>query len=155
QPSDRARRCRSSGSRVRELLVSEGVRRMAAPRAGVRRRQALHRRVSGQSRPCMAKAQSQRIESICCGRGGDPNGGPMTAGRFELYCAIEVEDVPDVRRLVEKVHRRIVTDHDDIARVSMTIHELFENAVKFSVDGNAWLTVALDHQRVQITTRNV
>ena len=80
----------------------------------------------------------------------------MTAACFELSCAITVEDVPDVRRFVEKLHRRLVASPDDVARVAMTTHELLENAVKFSVDGNATLKVeVVDGRNVHITTRNV
>lgn len=80
----------------------------------------------------------------------------MNAGSFELTCAITVEDVPDVRRFVEKLHRRLVHNVDDVARVAMATHELFENAVKFAVDGTATLKVELlDGHNVHIMTRNV
>ena len=73
---------------------------------------------------------------------------------FELAGAIKLDDVPDVRRFVEKVHKRLVHDRDDVSRVTMAAHELLENAVKFSADGSASLHIAIDNNKVSITTRN-
>lgn len=79
----------------------------------------------------------------------------MTPTKFELVGAIELDDVPDVRRFVEKVHRRIVHDRDDVSRVIMAAHELLENAVKFSSDGSATLHIEITAgSQVCITTRN-
>ena len=79
----------------------------------------------------------------------------MNAGCFEISCAITIEDVPDVRRFVEKLHRRLMRN-DDVARVAMATHEMLENAVKFSVDGMATLKVELLRgPKVHIMTRNV
>jgi hypothetical protein len=72
---------------------------------------------------------------------------------FELNGNLTVEDVPDVRRFVERLHRRISSD-DDVGRVAMATHELLENAVKFSADGETSLRVELDPSQVAITTRN-
>ena len=74
---------------------------------------------------------------------------------FELAGSIGLEDVPDVRKFVEKVHKRIVHDRDDVARMIMAAHELLENAVKFSVDGSASLHIDITpNSEVSITTRN-
>jgi hypothetical protein len=80
----------------------------------------------------------------------------MTARTFELAGSIELQDVPDVRRFVEKLHRRIVHDGDDVSRVIMAAHELLENAVKFSADGSATLHIEVTPgaHEVCITTRN-
>lgn len=64
------------------------------------------------------------------------------------------DDVADVRRFVEKVHQRHVQSIDDVSRVSMTAHELLDNAIKFSVDGSATLNIAIESNNVHITTRN-
>lgn len=79
----------------------------------------------------------------------------MLANRFELDGEFTIEQVPDVRLFVERLHGTI-PDLDVVARVSMAAHELFENAVKFTSDGMASLKVevARDPQRVVITTRN-
>jgi len=79
----------------------------------------------------------------------------MTDSKFELKGSIELDDVPDVRKFVEKVHKRIVTDMDDVSRVIMAAHELLENAVKFSADGSASLHIEITaNNQVCITTRN-
>jgi anti-sigma regulatory factor (Ser/Thr protein kinase) len=76
--------------------------------------------------------------------------------RFELDGAFSVEQVPDVRRFIERVHRN-TWDGDLSARVAMASHELFENAVKFSADGNACLRIEHEdgpRRKIKITTRN-
>ena len=78
----------------------------------------------------------------------------MKSNEFQLGGAIAVDDVPDVRRIVEKVQRRVVRNDDDRSRVVMTAHELLENAVKFSVDGAASLHIVTTGSEVSITTRN-
>ena len=75
--------------------------------------------------------------------------------RFELAGSIAIDDVPDVRKFVERVHRRVVPDGDDISRIIMAAHELLENAVKFSADGSATLHIEITNRtQVAITTRN-
>jgi anti-sigma regulatory factor (Ser/Thr protein kinase) len=76
-----------------------------------------------------------------------------TKERFEISGAIAVDDVPDVRRFVEKLHRR-VSNPEDVSRVAMATHELLENAVKFSTDGSTSLQVEVGGSQVTITTRN-
>jgi hypothetical protein len=75
--------------------------------------------------------------------------------RLELAGAFTVDQVPEVRRFVERLHAH----HENpelIARVSVATHELFENAVKFSCDGTCAIRIGIDHDagHVQITTRN-
>lgn len=79
----------------------------------------------------------------------------MSEHDFSVQGALTVADVPDVRRFVESVHKRRMTGHDDIARVSMVAHELLDNAIKFSADGAAMLDIKIvDGTQVHITTRN-
>jgi anti-sigma regulatory factor (Ser/Thr protein kinase) len=74
--------------------------------------------------------------------------------RFEITNGkLTVEDVPDVRRFIEKLHRT-ASNPDDIERVAMATHELLENAVKFSTDGSASLCVEVGGSQVTIVTRN-
>lgn len=73
--------------------------------------------------------------------------------RFEINGSLSVDDVPDVRKFVERLHRR-VSSPDDISRVALATHELLENAVKFSSDGSASLKVEVGGSTVTITTRN-
>ena len=68
---------------------------------------------------------------------------------------IGIDDVRDVRKLVETLHHRFVHNLDDVSRVAMATHELLENAVKFSVDGKTKLRIELvSSGRIRITTRN-
>jgi hypothetical protein len=76
-----------------------------------------------------------------------------TNEHFELSGSIGVDDVPEVRRFVEKLHRR-VSNPDDVSRVAMATHELLENAVKFAVDNSTSLRVDVGGSMVTITTRN-
>jgi anti-sigma regulatory factor (Ser/Thr protein kinase) len=74
---------------------------------------------------------------------------------FELTCTVTLEEVPEIRRLVERVHRRFVPNRDDISRVAMATHELLENAIKFSTDGTATIRIEVpDEGEIRITTRN-
>jgi hypothetical protein len=74
---------------------------------------------------------------------------------FELVGTIGVEDVTDVRRFVDKLHRRFVHNIDDASRLVMATHELLENAVKFSADGTATLRIEIvDGAELCITTTN-
>jgi hypothetical protein len=78
----------------------------------------------------------------------------MTA-TFELTCSVTLEEVPAIRRLVEKVHRRFVPSSDDMSRVAMATHELLENAIKFSIDGSAMIRIEVPADgEILITTRN-
>jgi hypothetical protein len=79
----------------------------------------------------------------------------VLSNRLQLDGEFTIEQVPEVRLFVERLHASI-PDDDVVARVSMAAHELFENAVKFTSDGVASLKVevARNPQRVVITTRN-
>jgi two-component sensor histidine kinase len=77
----------------------------------------------------------------------------MLANRLQLDGEFSIEQVPDVREFVERLHADL-PDPDILARVSMAAHELFENAVKFAADGVASLELELSRERVVITTRN-
>lgn len=73
---------------------------------------------------------------------------------FELDAALTVDDVPAVRRLIERLQRSAVADDGDRSRVAVAAHELLENAVKFSTDGSAWLRIEIADRLLTITTRN-
>jgi hypothetical protein len=80
----------------------------------------------------------------------------MTANnRFALDGPMDVGDVAHVRRFVERLCRRQLTTEDGVSRLAMATHELLENAVKFSIDGAASLTIEVKpNAEVSITTRN-
>lgn len=71
--------------------------------------------------------------------------------RFEIDGTLTSKDVPLVRRFVEGLHRKISADASLLA---MATHELLENAVKFSVDGSAFLRLEIVDSTATVTTRN-
>ena len=79
----------------------------------------------------------------------------MTSAHFELDCAISLEDVSEIRRLVERLHLRRGSSESDASRIAMTTHELLENAIKFSLDGIAMLRIEVTPAgEVVVRTRN-
>jgi anti-sigma regulatory factor (Ser/Thr protein kinase) len=79
----------------------------------------------------------------------------MTPRRLELHGAFTIDEVSDVRRFVERLNATI-GDDDVSTRVAMAAHELFENAIKFAVDGMASIEIDVTPMpgRISITTRN-
>jgi len=74
---------------------------------------------------------------------------------FQLDTTIALEDVKEVRKLVERIHLRLGSSRDDAARVAMAAHELLENAIKFSIDGTSHLRIEVSSDAiVTIITRN-
>ena len=73
---------------------------------------------------------------------------------LQLDGSFTLDDVSDVRRFIEKLHRSKISSDDDVGRVAMATHELLENAVKFSADGETSLRVELEASQIAITTRN-
>lgn len=71
--------------------------------------------------------------------------------RFEIDGTLTTKDVPVVRRFVEDLHRKFSADASLLA---MATHELLENAVKFSVDGSAFLRLEIVATTATVTTRN-
>jgi hypothetical protein len=64
----------------------------------------------------------------------------MSAGlNFDLSIDPNPRFVSTVRRFVEEAFERLIPDPDTIFRVSMTAHELLENATKYSLGARALL----------------
>jgi hypothetical protein len=64
----------------------------------------------------------------------------MSAGlSFDLSIDPNPRFVSTVRRFVEETFDRLLPDPDAVFRVSMTAHELLENAAKYSLVGRALL----------------
>lgn len=64
----------------------------------------------------------------------------MTSGlAFDLSIDPNPRFVSTVRRFVEEAFDRLLPDPDAVFRVSMTAHELLENAAKYSLSGRALL----------------
>jgi len=79
----------------------------------------------------------------------------VTSDRFELHGARTIDELTEVRRFIDKIYCRL--DGDLRARVAMVMHELFENAIKFSTDGISSLVVDVVHShpiRVEVRTTN-
>lgn len=79
--------------------------------------------------------------------------------RFELDGIMTRDQIPEIRKFVEQMHRKLLGNNTDlVARIAMATHELFENAVKFSVDGNARLCIDISRDAepvcIRITTVN-
>ena len=82
-----------------------------------------------------------------------------TDGKYyiELSFAPSMSLVTIVRRFVSGFFDLVLDDPGLTAKLAVTVHELLENAVKFSRDGDAFIRVALspeDPRTVEIETRN-
>ena len=58
---------------------------------------------------------------------------------FDLSLDANPRFVSIVRRFVEEVFERLIPDPEAVFRVSMTVHELLENAAKYATAGRALL----------------
>jgi two-component sensor histidine kinase len=64
----------------------------------------------------------------------------MSSGlSFDLSIDPNPRFVSTVRRFIEETFDRLIPDPDAVFRVSMTAHELLENAAKYSMSGRALL----------------
>lgn len=63
-----------------------------------------------------------------------------------------------VRRFVEQYYERVLDDLDAVARIAMAVHELLENAAKYSSNGVAHMRIAVEPAptaaRVRLELRN-
>ena len=63
-----------------------------------------------------------------------------------------------IRRFVEEVYEQVFDDIDTVSRITLTAHELLENAVKYSADGPAHIRVSLERggetDRIAIAVTN-
>jgi anti-sigma regulatory factor (Ser/Thr protein kinase) len=76
---------------------------------------------------------------------------------FELNFKPNVALVSVVRRFVTEFYQRFLSDPDGTSRVALATHELLENAVKYSIDGETTIRieVVLDSPKtVRIVLRN-
>jgi len=70
-----------------------------------------------------------------------------TAGRnayVELNFRPNVQLVSVVRRFVSEFYQRTLSDPDGSSRVALATHELLENAVKYSKDGETTIRIEID-----------
>jgi hypothetical protein len=69
----------------------------------------------------------------------------MSTTDFQLSIWPDSNLVSAARRFLEEVYEKVFTeDHDMVGRIALTVHELLENAVKYSSAGNTSLSVAIE-----------
>src|SRR5689334_16055612 len=77
---------------------------------------------------------------------------------FELNFRPNVALVSVVRRFVSEFYQRFLSDPDGTSRVALATHELLENAVKYSKDGETTIRIDVDQhadpKTVRIVLRN-
>jgi hypothetical protein len=82
----------------------------------------------------------------------------METAYFELNFKPNVQLVSVVRRFVTEFYQRFLNDPDGTSRVALATHELLENAVKYSRDGETTIRIEVMHhetpRRVRIQLRN-
>lgn len=82
----------------------------------------------------------------------------MDTAYFELNFKPNVQLVSVVRRFVTEFYQRFLNDLDGTSRVALATHELLENAVKYSRDGETTIRIeVMQHEtprRVRIQLRN-
>lgn len=75
---------------------------------------------------------------------------------LQFDVAPDLEFVSVARRFVAEFYKRLV-DADGVSRIALAAHELLENAVKYSIDGEATIRIDVDlasPRTVRITIRN-
>lgn len=82
----------------------------------------------------------------------------METAYFELNFKPNVQLVSVVRRFVTEFYQRFLNDPDGTSRVALATHELLENAVKYSRDGETTIRIEVAQnetpKRVSIQLRN-
>jgi anti-sigma regulatory factor (Ser/Thr protein kinase) len=76
---------------------------------------------------------------------------------FELNFRPNVALVSVVRRFVTEFYQRFLSDPDGTSRVALATHELLENAVKYSKDGETTIRIEVEQTQpkiVRISLRN-
>jgi anti-sigma regulatory factor (Ser/Thr protein kinase) len=76
---------------------------------------------------------------------------------FELNFKPNVALVSVVRRFVSEFYQRFLSDPDGTSRVALATHELLENAVKYSIDGETTIRIEVEQSKpkqVRIMLRN-
>jgi two-component sensor histidine kinase len=83
---------------------------------------------------------------------------PVEDAHFELSFSPNARLVSPVRRFVSEFYSHALGDADVTSRLAIATHELLENAVRYSLDGNTSIRIGLSRQpegvRVTIDTRN-
>lgn len=81
-----------------------------------------------------------------------------TNAHFELSFSPNMDLVNVVRRFAEAFYERLLDDPSLTARISLTTHELLENAIKYATDGQSWLRTDVRSDgktfTIEVATRN-
>ncbi|HEY4181543.1 MAG TPA: ATP-binding protein [Kofleriaceae bacterium] len=70
----------------------------------------------------------------------------------ELNFRPNVQLVSVVRRFVSEFYQRTLNDPDGTSRVALATHELLENAVKYSKDGETTIRIEVDTNQPRLVT---
>ncbi len=70
-----------------------------------------------------------------------------TGAYVELSFGPVVELIPFVRKFVTDFYLRVVADRDAVSRVALATHELLENAVRYSVDGETRVRIEVPQDK--------
>ena len=77
---------------------------------------------------------------------------------FELCFRPTIATISDARRFVTTLYEPLLGDADAASRVALTTHELLENSLKYSLDGQTVVRIEISrHERpstVMVETRN-
>src|SRR5215472_9503772 len=77
---------------------------------------------------------------------------------IELSFSPTVKLVKTVRRFVSDFYTEVLGDGDVVSRMTVATHELLENAVRYSLDGNTSIRIGVRHidgtAHITIDTRN-
>src|SRR5262245_10089429 len=80
----------------------------------------------------------------------------MDSAYFELRFRPNIELVSVVRRFVTDFYERFLSDPEGTSRVALATHEMLENAVKYSKDGETRIRIDVERDlgRIKIGLRN-
>src|SRR6187397_240746 len=88
----------------------------------------------------------------------DESRGDRMEQQLNLSIWRDMNMVSVIRRFVEEVYEQVFDDIDTVSRITLTAHELLENAVKYSADGPAHIRVSLERggetDRIAIAVTN-
>jgi hypothetical protein len=85
-------------------------------------------------------------------------GDPKTVGEpayFALRFSPSVELISVVRRFVADFYQNILHDDDAVSRVALATHELLENAVRYSIDGETTIRIDVTEELLTIQIDNI
>src|SRR5215217_7663315 len=73
--------------------------------------------------------------------GGERMDPKKTDARFELAFSPNMRLIAVVRRFVSEFYNQVLSDPETTSRLTLASHELLENAVKYSFDGNTCIQI--------------